>query len=283
MREIEEEFISLADLQRRIMPDPNRPHDFGDYDIYGKTIPTAVVGGDFYDFIDLESRFGIRGKMGIVIADAAGHGLVAAMLVRDFHTALMTAISFESYYVQDTTPLLFTKINRRMYRSSRPNQFISAFLAELHLDGVIRYMNAGHYSPLVFKKEEVLALEEGGPVLGAFRDTPCEYRVGEAQLDGGDVLVCYTDGIVEAADDAGELYGVDRLRLALRVNLLKSAREIFEVVMTDVERFAGAQGQKDDRTAIVIKKVDRLATDKVTTDKAGQPVAGRHSSFVLPN
>ena len=254
MREIEEEFISIVDLQRRIMPDPKRPPDFGDFDIYGKTIPTAVVGGDYYDFIDLESRFGIRGKMGIVIADAAGHGLVAAMLVRDFHTALFTAISFESYYVRDTTPLLYTKINRRMYRSSQPNQFISAFLGELQLGGVIRYMNAGHYSPLLFKKAQILELEEGGPVLGAFPDTPSEYRVGEARLDGGDVLVCYTDGIVEAANEGGELYGVDRLKLVVRANLLKDAGEIFEAVMTNVENFAGAQGQKDDRTAIVIKK-----------------------------
>ena len=251
---IEEEFISVAELQRRIMPDPKRPPDFGDYDMYGMTIPIAVVGGDYYNFIDLESRFGIKGKIGIVIADAAGHGLVAAMLVRDFHTALMTAISFESYYVRDTTSLLFTKINRRMYRSSQPNQFISAFLAELHLDGVIRYMNAGHYSPLLFKKDEVLALEEGGPVLGAFHHTPREYQVGETRLDGGDVFVCYTDGIVEAANEQSELYGVDRLRTVVHANILKDAQQIFGAVMEDVGRFAGEQGQTDDRTAIVLKK-----------------------------
>ena len=252
--EIEEEFISVAELQRRIMPDPKSPPDFGDYDMYGMTIPIAVVGGDYYNFVDLEARFGIKGKIGIVIADAAGHGLVAAMLVRDFHTALMTAISFESYYVRDTTPLLFTKINRRMFRSSQPNQFISAFLAELHLDGVIRYMNAGHYSPLLFRKEQVLTLEEGGPVLGAFHHTPREYRVGEARLDGGDVVVCYTDGILEAANERGEFYGVERLQFIVHANISKDAQQIFGAVMEDVGKFAREQGQTDDRTVIVVKR-----------------------------
>ena len=127
LREIEEEYISVAEMQRRIMPDPERLEVFGDYDISGKTVPIAVVGGDYYDFIDLDGRFGIKGKMGIVIADASGHGLAAAMLIRDFNTALYMGISYESDYLQDTTPLLVKKINRRMYRSSQDNQFISAF------------------------------------------------------------------------------------------------------------------------------------------------------------
>ena len=253
IREIEEEFISIAELQRRIMPDPDRLTVFGEYDIFGKTIPTSVVGGDFFDFIDLESRFGIRGKMGVVIADAAGHGLVAAMLIRDFNTALNTAISFQSYYVQDTTPLLFTKINRRMYRSSQPNQFISAFMGELHADGIIRYMNAGHYSPLLFKQEEVIALDTGGPVLGAFRETPSAYQVGQAQLDAGDILVCYTDGITEVKNDRGQDYGENHLKAVIQSHRSCSSRQIFRAIMDDMEKFA-EEGGDDDQTIIIIKR-----------------------------
>lgn len=252
---IEEEFISIAEMQRRIMPDPDRLTVFGDFDIYGRTLPIAVVGGDYHDFIDLESRFGIQGKMGIVTADAAGHGLAAAMLIRDFNTALYTAISFQSYYVQDTTPLLFTKINRRMYRSSQSNQYIAAFYGELQLSGVLRYMNAGHPNPMVFKKDQVVLLDKGGPVLGAFRDTPYEFEVGQAQLEPGDLLLCYTDGITEAASGEGEEYGLERLQTVVEKHRWSPSQQIFEAILEDVECFSSDTGQTDDRTVIVIKKV----------------------------
>lgn len=258
MREIKEEFMSVADLQRRIMPDPERLTVFGDFDIYGKTLPIAVVGGDFYDFIDLQGRFGIQGKMGIVIADAAGHGLVAAMLIRDFNTALYTAISFQSYYVQDTTPLLFTKINRRMYRSSQANQFISAFYGELQLGGILRYINAGHYSPLLFKKGGgIESLDAGGLVLGAFRQAPHDYQVGQVQLEPGEILVCYTDGIIESANSTGDEYGEDRLKAVVEQRREKTSRAILGAIVQDVKVFSGEEKQKDDRTLIVIKKSKR--------------------------
>ena len=93
---LHEEFIMVAAMQRQIMPDPDRIEVFADYDMHGKTIPAAIAGGDYYDFIDLEGRFNIQNKIGIVIADASGHGLAAAMLIRDFNTALYMGISFLS-------------------------------------------------------------------------------------------------------------------------------------------------------------------------------------------
>ncbi|MDA2938271.1 serine/threonine-protein phosphatase, partial [Acidobacteria bacterium AH-259-A15] len=252
LHEIGQEFISIAEMQRRIMPDPERLEVFGEYDIFGMTLPIGVVGGDFYHFIDLAERFGIQDKMGIAIADASGHGLPAAMLIRDFNTALYMGISFQSYYVQDTTPLLFTKINRRMYRSSQENQFISAFYAELRLNGILRYINAGHYSPFLFKEREIVPLDVGGPLLGAFRRVPAEYEVGEVLLEAEDVLVCYTDGIVEAINGTEE-YGIDRLKKVIQGSRQRSSREIFEAVIEDVENFSRESGQNDDRTLVVIK------------------------------
>lgn len=244
----------MAAMQRHIMPDPERVTVFGEYDMVGKTLPSAVVGGDFYSFIDLERRFGIQGKMGVVIADAAGHGLAAAMLIRDFNTALHTAISFQSFYVQNTTPLLFTKINRRMFRSSEPNQFIAAFYSELQLSGTIRYMNAGHPSPLLFKKEKVVPLDRGGPVLGVFPDPPHEYQVGEAFLEKDDVLVCCTDGILEAMDCTGREYGYGRLEKVVAVHRNLSSQGLFDAILKDVETFSRDVGQTDDRTLILIRK-----------------------------
>lgn len=254
LREIEEEFVSLADMQRRIMPHPGRVTAYADYDIFGVTLPTAVVGGDFYDFINLEGRFDLKDRFGVVIADAAGHGLVAAMLIRDFNTALYTAIAFEAAYVQDTTSLLFSKINRRMFRSSRTDQFISAFYGEVHKDGVIRYINAGHFSPLILKRDRTETLDVGGLVLGAFWTPPIEYQIGETRMDRGDVLLGYTDGIIETRNDEGTEYGFDTLRELAWANRHRSAKEICDAVMADVADFGGEGRQNDDRTIIAIKK-----------------------------
>lgn len=254
LEEIGEELISVAEMQRHIMPDPRRLESFADYDIYGQTLPLSVVGGDFYDFIDLGGRFGLTGRMGIVIADACGHGLSAAMLIRDFNTALYTAISLQAHYEKDTTPLLFTKINRRMFRSSQSNQFISCFYGELRENGLIRYVNAGHFSPLLFQKGAIRELGVGGPVLGAFFEPPRPYEVGQEQMETGDVLVCFTDGIVETVNQAGEEWGVDRLRSIVCENFTLNSKALFERVVEELHAFSGGFGQKDDRTLIFIKK-----------------------------
>ncbi len=254
LEEIQDEFVSLAEMQRHIMPDPERLTVFGNYDIFGMTLPTAVVGGDYYDFVDLDGRFGLQGRMALVIADASGHGLVAAMLIRDFNTALYTAISFESHYARDTTKLLFPKINRRMFWSSQPNQFITAFYGELQLDGTLRYTNAGHHSPLLFQKDGIVSLDTGGFVLGAFRYPPVDHEVGEARMEVDDVLLCYTDGIIESENPLGQDYGSERLKGLVDGVRERASHEIFDVIVRDLAEFSEGVGQVDDRTVIVIKR-----------------------------
>lgn len=251
---IGDEFISVADMQRRIMPDPERLERFENYDIFGKTIPASLVGGDYFDFIDLDKRFNLKNKMSVVIADASGHGLTSAMLIRDFNTALYTAISFQSHYEKDTTPFLFTKINRRMFRSSQPNQFISCFYGELHRNGTLRYINAGHYPPIVLKRHETIELDVGGTVLGAFWKPPQPYEVGEILLEEGDVLVAVTDGIVEGVRENGEEYGLSRLVDVVKAGRHLPTRDLFEAVITDVDQFTAGLRQSDDRTIVLIKR-----------------------------
>ncbi len=252
MQEIKEEFISVAEMQNQIMPDPELIESFGDYDVFGRTIPSTIVGGDFFDFIDL-ARYRLGGRLGVVIADASGHGLAAAMLIRDFNTALYTAISMQAHYEKDTSPLLFDKINRRMFRSSLPNQYIAAFYGELHLDGRLRYINAGHLRPLLFDGRRFEELEVGGPVLGAFYDVPRPYQVGEARLGPGGVLVCYTDGITEASNRKGEEFGLERLKGIIRRRRRSSSRKLFSAIIERVEDFARQERQSDDQTLLIIK------------------------------
>jgi sigma-B regulation protein RsbU (phosphoserine phosphatase) len=251
---LQEEFILVAAMQRQIMPDPERIEVFADYDMHGKTLPAAIAGGDYYDFIDLEGRFGIGNRIGVVIADASGHGLAAAMLIRDFNTALYMGISFQSYYEKDTTSLLFTKMNRRMCRSSQHNQYISCFYGELRRNGILRYVNAGHPSPLLFQKDQLMKLDAGGAVLGAFRDLPVGYEVAEVQMDKDDVLVCFTDGILEATNSEGEEYGRARVIALAQDNRHLGARDLYQIIMEDVGNFSQQRGLADDQTLVVIKK-----------------------------
>ena len=253
----QEEFILVAAMQRQIMPDPERIEVFADYDMHGKTMPAAIAGGDYYDFIDLEGRFDIHDKIGIVIADASGHGLAAAMLIRDFNTALYMEISFQSYYEKDTTSLLFTKMNRRMCRSSQHNQYISCFYGELQRNGILRYVNGGHPSPVLLQKDQLMSLDAGGPVLGAFRDLPLAHEVGEVQLEKDDILVCFTDGILEATNREGEEYGRQRLIALAQDNRHLGARDFHRIIMEDVGNFSQHRGLADDQTLVVIKKEGR--------------------------
>jgi sigma-B regulation protein RsbU (phosphoserine phosphatase) len=142
-----------------------------------------------------------------------------------------------------------------MYRSSGPNQFISAFYSELQLNGTIRYMNAGHPNPLLFKKNgAVVPLRTGGPLLGAFPDPPNEYEVGQDVIATGDLLVCCTDGITEAMDPAGREYGFQRLEGVVRDNRRSDAHTVFDAILEDVDRFCDGRTQEDDRTLIVIRR-----------------------------
>lgn len=254
---LQEEFIMVAAMQRQIMPDPDRIEVFADYDMHGKTIPAAIAGGDYYDFIDLEGRFDIQNKIGIVIADASGHGLAAAMLIRDFNTALYMGISFQSYYEKHTTSLLFTKMNRRMCRSSQRNQYISCFYGELQRNGILRYVNGGHPSPVLLQKDQLMSLDAGGLVLGAFRDLPLAHEVGEARLEKDDILLCFTDGILEANNSEGEEYGRERLISLAQDNRRLGARELYLIIMEDVGNFSQNQSLADDQTLVVIKKEGR--------------------------
>ena len=250
MKEIQEEFISVVSMQNQIMPDPHLVKIFGDFDIYGRTIPMAIVGGDFYDFIGMES-FGLPGRLALIIADASGHGLAAAMLIRDFNTAMFTALEFQTQYESDTSPLLLEKINRRLHRTSLANQFISAFYGELTLAGRLRYINAGHLPPLLVRPDGYEILDCGGPVLGAFRDLPVPYQVGEVRMHPGDILVGFTDGITEAFDtETREEFGEERLLQTIQEHRSAGSRRLFRRIIEAVDEFAPVQS--DDQTLVII-------------------------------
>src|SRR5262249_14102168 len=146
---------------------------------------------------------------GLALGDASGHGLPAALLVRDVVTGLRMGLekSLKIAYV-------FTRLNSVIHRSNLSSRFVSVFYGELEADGNLIYINAGHQPPLLFTDTAVQELSTGGPVIGPLPEA--RFGRGFARLDPGAVLVLTSDGILERRGPKGEFFGVERLKRVVR-------------------------------------------------------------------
>lgn len=225
---------------------PRRPPDYGEFEIFGRTESMESVGGDFYDFIPITNKI-----LGVAIADVSGHGLPAALQVRDIYTGLRMGMARDFKIVRTVEHL-----NSIIHESTLTSRFVSMVYGELELNGLFIYVNAGHPPPFVLRADGTVdRLSEGGAVLGPLPEAT--YERGFLTLRPGDVLVLYTDGFVEArgrrAEGAREEYGAERLVEVARQNREASAEVIVEAMFTDVKRFTGDLPQEDDRTVLVVR------------------------------
>ncbi|HEU5161761.1 MAG TPA: PP2C family protein-serine/threonine phosphatase, partial [Thermoanaerobaculia bacterium] len=211
-----ERFETILDEASRIQLSilPQRIPQYRGYDIYGKTVPADVVNGDFYDFIPISDSI-----LGLAIADASGHGLTAALVVRDVYVGLRMGVDRDFKIIRTVQ-----KLNQIFHRSRLTTKFVSLFYGELEENGTFIYTNAGHNPPFVLKDESVEFLRHGGRILGPTPDAT--YNRGYIAVEPGDILCLYTDGIVEAHNEAGEEFGIDRLISIVREKGPGSAQEI---------------------------------------------------------
>lgn len=219
------------------------------FDIFGLGQPMEFVGGDYFDFINLSD-----GLLGVAIADVSGHGLPAALLVRDVHVGLRMGLAKE-YKITHTLQRLNAIINR----SRLTSRFVSMFYAELEPPSTVIYVNAGHPSPIFMTAgAEHCFLEEGGAVLGPFADA--KFERGFARMKPGDLIVMYTDGIQEASPEGNNSssaeFGTERLVQVIREHREQSAEAIVRAVFAGVEDYCGTDLLDDDRTVVVVKRVD---------------------------
>ena len=239
-----ERYQSLIAEAQRIQASilPQRVPQYDGFDIWGRTVPAEIVSGDFYDFIPISDNI-----LGLAIADGSGHGLPAALVVRDIYMGLRMATDRDFKIVRT-----IEKLNHIIHRGRLTTKFVSLFYGELETGGILIYCNAGHNYPFVLKNNNrVELLSNGGPVLGPTPDAT--YTRGFAKLDPGDLLCLYTDGIVEATDRNDQELGLERLQRIVKANRTKSAQEIGEAVLGRVAKW-GAAGQ-DDRTVVIVKAI----------------------------
>ncbi len=237
-------FRQARKIQASILPKSAPQH--GPFDIAGRSLPLESVGGDYFDYIPLTDKI-----LGLAVADVSGHGLPAALQVRDIYTGLRMGLGRDFKIVRTVE-----RLNAIIHESTLTSRFVSLFYGELEVSGGFIYVNAGHPPPVhLAANGEVRELFEGGAVLGPLGQAT--YERGFVSLKPGDVMVLYTDGIIEArGEPEGEgwdEYGGERLLAVLRANRTRSAAEIVDAIYRDVAAFGRGRQPLDDRTVVVVR------------------------------
>jgi len=239
-------FREATEIQQSLLVE--EPPAFAGYELAARSLPAEEVGGDFYDFYDLGES-----TLGLAIGDASGHGLPAALLVRDVVTGLRMGIEKELKVAH-----VFEKLNRVIHRSRLSSRFVSVFYAELERDGNLVYVNAGHQPPMLFFRDDVpgklseIELSNGGTVIGPLPEA--RFQRGFARLHPGEVLLLLTDGILERRDKAGEFFGVERVRAAVREHQAQPAETILAKLFDAALAWGDGRPWEDDATIVVVKR-----------------------------
>jgi sigma-B regulation protein RsbU (phosphoserine phosphatase) len=237
---MEEVFREARKIQASILPRKAPPYP--PFEMAGRTEPMDRVGGDFFDLIPLTDKI-----LGLAIADVSGHGLPAALQVRDVHMGLRMGMARDFKIVRTVE-----RLNDIIHKSTLTSRFVALFYGELELNGTFIYVNAGHVAPFHLRpdgRERFLA--EGGPVLGPLANAT--YERGFVRLEPGDMLVMFTDGIVEARErGSGEEFGNRRLLAAARELSGRKPAEVVTDVFARLEEWTGGAPAEDDRTLLVV-------------------------------
>jgi sigma-B regulation protein RsbU (phosphoserine phosphatase) len=238
---IKNEFEQAAQIQRSLLP-ASTPMIPG-YQIAGKSKPAELVVGDFYDYFEFDDEM-----FGVGIGDASGHGLLAAMLVRDVVTGLRMGLEKEMKMVHT-----IKKLNRVLHRSTFSTRFATLFYGEIERNGNLLYVNAGHPAPLLVRGDQVQELKANGTILGALPEITLQRAY--AQIQRNAVLVMYSDGIFERLNRNEEQFGIPRLKKLVLKNQQRSAQEIMDLIFNTVFDFGQGKNWEDDATVVVIKRV----------------------------
>jgi sigma-B regulation protein RsbU (phosphoserine phosphatase) len=213
-------------------------------EVHAVNLPSRQVGGDYYDVVQAPD-----GSFLVAIADVAGKGVPAALLSSMLQAALRTqARSVES------PATILRNINSLVYRSTAVHQFATFFLARVSADGNrMAYANAGHNWPILLRRNgEREWLKCGGTILGIMEDVAMDEA--SLELHAGDLLVFYTDGISEATNSDGELYGEERLvEFVAGLPPALNPEAISASILREIERHLGRLEAQDDRTLVVLR------------------------------
>ena len=274
------ELEMAAEVQRHLFPADGLEDDA--LEIYGTCLPALGVGGDYYDYFDIDDR-----RTGIAIADVAGKGIAAALLMSTVQASLRCQLTSADRSLADVV----SAMNSLLRRSTSDGGYATFFLAQFdEATRGLTYVNAGHNPPMlvrgrlaslreagmlldvpgtprvlsnkvigtntglavsVIEEPVVSLLTTGGPIIGTFLNGPYEQET--IHLQSGDTLVIYTDGVTEALNPVGVEFGEEKLRSILIESLRLPAPESAKKIIAKVLEWQGQAPQHDDITLIVVK------------------------------
>lgn len=236
---IERDLRIAAEIQRALLPE--RLYQQGAVDLAAVSIPCRTVGGDFFDYLEVGER-----GFGFALGDVAGKGPPAALLA----AAVQSNFVAQAPVTANPADTL-ARVNRALLRRAIEARFATMFYGAVTEDGRMSYCNAGQEPPLVLRKNGIEWLEDGGPVLGLLEIAT--YEMGVVQLEPGDLVVIYSDGITEAQDRGGDDFGRDRLVETLQGHHGTSAESTLDHLLAAVKQFSHGAAQHDDVTAMVLR------------------------------
>jgi len=251
--------INLAkDIQELLLP--QSIPDIEGYEIAGKNKPALDVGGDYFDIIKIDEH-----RIALIIADVSGKGLPASLLMSNIQSAIHSFFKLNgqnSFNIADITG----KLNSLIYENTSSEKFITFFWGIINnIDNTFLYSNAGHNPPLLFRKSLLnkepaknqkvklfTTLNEGGLMLGIIDNF--QYESGKINLEKDDSIILYTDGITEAQNPDDDEFGEDKLKEIMMNNINISGKEIIDMILKEIDIFAGSNRQYDDETLIIIER-----------------------------
>jgi serine phosphatase RsbU (regulator of sigma subunit) len=242
-RSVQRELEIAFEVQSRLLPS-QAPNYVGlDFGFFYR--PAREVGGDYYDFIPLDKE-----RLGFTVGDVSGKGLPSALLMASLQGLVRTNLAVRQ---GDLSPFV-REVNHSMYKLTASNRFATLFIAVIDASSkALDYVNAGHNPPLLFRMGAYAAenLEGGGLPVGLLADS--QYQAGHLQLHLGDVLVAYTDGVVEAFNDQEEEFGEERLKDVVRSSTSLTAAGICGQVAERLKAYVSDTPQWDDISLIVMR------------------------------
>jgi serine phosphatase RsbU (regulator of sigma subunit)/pSer/pThr/pTyr-binding forkhead associated (FHA) protein len=236
---IERELQLAAEIQRALLPDAMQSGSH--FDVAAASVPCRSIGGDFFDYFNLT-----EGQFAFTLGDVAGKGPPAALL-----TAMIQGAFAAQVTSTESPAALIAHINRTLIRRAIQSRFVTVMYGMLAPDGRLTYCNAGHNPPILMSRSGVRRLETGGLILGLFPHAT--YEEESIQLEDGDTLVVFSDGVTEAVDTAGDEFGEDRLLPCIAEDSSSAPSVLLDKILATVRAFSANAAQVDDVTALVLR------------------------------
>jgi sigma-B regulation protein RsbU (phosphoserine phosphatase) len=239
---VQQELRLAYDIQANLLP--KEPPEIKGYEIFGKSIPAKVVGGDYFDFIPIDDF-----RTAFCLGDISGKGMPAALLMSN----LQASVRGQSI-LNATAAQCVASCNTMLFHNTPPEKFSTFFFGILDTKTQqMTYVNAGHNFPFLFSAgQEPRQMEEGDIVLGIMETFP--FKEQQISFKPGDIFVLYSDGITEAICKDGTEFGEPRLASVIAGNMNASAEELTDKIIEAVNQHTSDCIQYDDMTLVIIKR-----------------------------